>query len=92
MQMQTQALTGNIMYAQLPRPCTVIPVSGRLLLVSLGTIGFREVTETNGVHPYDVSEINLAFNDCSDGERKWPGNWAIYGQHLCSHRLRPLSE
>ena len=34
--------------ASLPSSCTVSPVSDRLLHRSFGTIGFRDVTETNG--------------------------------------------
>ena len=34
--------------ASLPSSCTVSPVSDRLLRRSFGTIGFRDVTETNG--------------------------------------------
>ena len=49
---------------EMPSPCTASPASGRLLLRSLGTIGFRDVTETNHrVHPCDVTEIKLAVND-----------------------------
>ena len=46
-----------------PSFCTASPVSGRLLLRSLGTIGFR-----------DVTEINLAVNDRAHGERKKRSN------------------
>ena len=59
----------------LPSSCTASLVSGRLLLRSLGTIGFRDVTETNhGVHPCDVTEIDLGVDDRAHGERKWPSN------------------
>ena len=53
----------------LPSSGTASPVSGRLLLRSLGTIGFRDV-----IHPCDVTEINLAVNDRAHGERKRSSN------------------
>ena len=37
-------------------------------------IGFRDVTETNGVHPCDVTEINLEVTDRAHGEKKRPSN------------------
>ena len=55
----------------MPSSCTASPVSDRLLLRSLGTIGFRDVAETN---PCDVTEINLAVNDRAHREKKRPGN------------------
>ena len=36
------------MLIRLPSPCTASLVPGRLLPRSLGTIGFRDVTEANG--------------------------------------------
>ena len=47
----------------LPSSCTASPVSGGLLLRSLGRIGFR-----------DVTKINLAVTDRAHGERKRPSN------------------
>ena len=52
-------------------PYTASIVGGRLLLRSLGTIGFRDVTE---MHPCDVTEINLGVNDRAHGEGKRPSN------------------
>ena len=54
---------------------TVSLTFGRLLLRCLGTIGIRDVTETNGrdqIHPYNVTKINLAVNDSAHGQRKRP--------------------
>ena len=61
--------TAPLNRGSLNRGSTVL--SGRLLLRSLGTIDFCDVTETN---PYDVTEINLAVNDRTQGERKGLGN------------------
>ena len=56
---------------RLRNSCTASLVSGRLLIGSLGMIGFRDVTKTNAS---DVIEINLAVNDRVHGERKGPSN------------------
>ena len=53
--------------------CTASLVSCGLLLRSLDTIGFRDVTETDGshgAHPCDVTEINLEVNDRAHGDRE----------------------
>ena len=64
MQCSTKQLCGVCpAAAMLPSSCTGSLVSGRLLLRSLGTIGFRNVTE-----------INPGVNDHAHGESKRPSN------------------
>ena len=54
----------------LPSSCTASLVCGCLLLWSLGMIGSCGITETNGVHPCDITKINLGVNDRAHGKRK----------------------